>query len=672
MHAGNYASDTKPQTKTIGSIGGMASLTSTPAAVSGRTDTGSRRRPILSPANWLTRGDILTLSLIWAIRVCVGLLFVTPLIVTTSTIFPFIVGKALWSRSLIEISVGLYLLLAIHAPEVRPTRSRVVLLLGIHLLAVFVAGGLGSSFNLSFWSSYERMSGIFDQAHWFLLAAVLVFTVKRLDEWKAIAAVSLVFGLGAAFLGLAEKYDYDVVGYLQDGDRVSGATGNPSFLAGHMMLNGLLALTLFVDRVRGIRSEVAWRSMGLAGFYLFTFVVSAWVLSETGTKGSALGLLVGLLVAAGLYSVFSGRRRVRIVALVVTAAVPLAVIVLFLARDTVAVQEIASRNNIVDRVVSASLEDGSLRLRTVGLRISGQAFMADPVTGWGGENFEVPFQRYQREGEIPANTSHLDRAHNKPLNLLATTGLLGFLTYLALWACIGVLSWRRVKSDPANRVLHAGVAGTLVALLIHEMFLFDTAVTMLLFVVMIAWAAGGENREPLRMVWSGGSLALPARFLPTLRIAAPVVIAVVLTVVISGVNWRTYRAAQLITVTEPDVQKVVANLDHFGPLGTFGRERLLTVMANRWSVMDEAEQIEAIGYLERTVEQALRAEPDNMEIHFAAARFYRAATSNFPELIERARFHTDIGAELGRHTASTAEALDLQQRAEDVMTEETS
>jgi hypothetical protein len=191
---------------------------------------GSLRRRILSKDESRSESDLLRISLIWAIRLGVILLFVTPLIVTTSTVFPFIVGKAVWSRSLIEIIVGLYVLLAIRAPEYRPTRSLLLMFFALHFAAVLVAGVFGSSLNLSFWSSYERMGGIFDLAHWLALAAVLVFTVRSLGEWKLIVSISLVFGLVAAFIGLAEKYDYALFGYFQDSRRISGATGiHPSW-----------------------------------------------------------------------------------------------------------------------------------------------------------------------------------------------------------------------------------------------------------------------------------------------------------------------------------------------------------------------------------------------------------------------------------------------------------
>jgi O-antigen ligase len=262
-----------------------------------------------------------------------------------------------------------------------------------------------------------------------------------------------------------------------------------------MMVNTLLALALFGDRLKGGRLDRNSISIGLAAFYLFTAVVSIWVLYETGTKGSMLGLFVGVIVGTGSYAFFSGHKRVRIYAIVMTVAVPIAVIVLLIARDTSIVQSVASRDNLVDRVVSTSFNDGSVNQRATGLRISGEAFLVRPITGWGGENFEVPYQLYQRQLELPFGTPLMDRAHNKPLDLLATTGILGLATYLALWGWIGVLAWRRLRHDMNNRILHAGVAGTLAALFIHELFLFDTAVTALLFALLVAWAAGGDGHS---------------------------------------------------------------------------------------------------------------------------------------------------------------------------------
>ena len=90
-------------------------------------------------------------------------------------------------------------------------------------------------------------------------------------------------------------------------------------------------------------------------------------------------------------------------------------------------------------------------------------------------------------------------------------------------------------------------------------------------------------------------------------------------------------------------------------------------MSGRWEKLDGFDRIELIPQLERVAEQALAAEPENMELHFAIARFYRAAASNNPELIDSARFHTVRGAELGPNTISARNALAAQTVAEDAL-----
>lgn len=87
----------------------------------------------------------------------------------------------------------------------------------------------------------------------------------------------------------------------------------------------------------------------------------------------------------------------------------------------------------MDRALSVSLDGESDSLRVIGSRIAGQLFMARPVTGWGGEAFEVPYQRFLDDGERKRVDAILDRAHNKPCDLMAATGLIGLTTYLGVW-----------------------------------------------------------------------------------------------------------------------------------------------------------------------------------------------------------------------------------------------
>ena len=118
------------------------------------------------------------LALLWAIRAGLLALLVTPLIVTPSTTFPFIVGKALFARTVIEIVLALWLILLIRRPEYRPAASTLAVLFGLFLLASLISGLFGVSPQRSIWSNYERMTGIFDLAHWFAALMIMMTVIK--------------------------------------------------------------------------------------------------------------------------------------------------------------------------------------------------------------------------------------------------------------------------------------------------------------------------------------------------------------------------------------------------------------------------------------------------------------------------------------------------------------
>lgn len=69
---------------------------------------------------------------------------------------------------------------------------------------------------------------------------------------------------------------------------------------------------------------------------------------------------------------------------------------------------------------------------------------------------------------------------------------------------------------------------------------------------------------------------------------------------------------------------------------------------------------------------ALDAEPDNIELRFAVARFNRAASTDLPEHMKRARFHTDRGVGLGPNTAVALRELAAQSKAESELSERSS
>ena len=133
-------------------------------------------------------------ALRWGVFVGIALLLLTPFVVTPETLFPFVVGKALWSRSIIEIVFALWAVLALAQPAYRPPRSWLLLVLAGGVGVSLLAAAFGVSWQRSLWSTYERMLGVVDLAHWFALAVVLASMLRTTSGWRAL----LTFNLGVS------------------------------------------------------------------------------------------------------------------------------------------------------------------------------------------------------------------------------------------------------------------------------------------------------------------------------------------------------------------------------------------------------------------------------------------------------------------------------------------
>ena len=95
--------------------------------------------------------------LFWIVRLClIGIVF-APLVLSPHTVFPFVVGKSLWIRSLIIIAVTAFCVLAFRKREFRPKLSKILVIFGFFVLINFISAIYGLSPTKSFWSTWERM-----------------------------------------------------------------------------------------------------------------------------------------------------------------------------------------------------------------------------------------------------------------------------------------------------------------------------------------------------------------------------------------------------------------------------------------------------------------------------------------------------------------------------------
>lgn len=311
------------------------------------------------------------------------------------------------------------------------------------LLIAFFSSLLGTNFNKSFFGNYYREDGLLTLFH--LVALFFLISQFWQDSWAKSVAVSLslsnfLISLWSVFLGLRFHFSGPV-----------GATfGQPNFLAGYLLVC-LPFLAFLIAETKNKKEKIFWwlvlvfqlmeifltlSRAGIAGIFLFG---AGWFLLKRKRGLGFLGVLVifGIL---GLYFVFPPKE-------------------------------------------SEFMPGGRERIFRKGII----AFTKRPILGWGWANFDYAFE--SATWPIKFNQDvYVDKAHSNLLEVLVTTGLVGFTIYLLM--IIWIIREIRVIREPWRRTI----------LMSFLLFLFHSQTNVIsineeLIFWLILGIAGGEQEE---------------------------------------------------------------------------------------------------------------------------------------------------------------------------------
>ena len=625
----------------------------------------------------LARTERVLLGVVWT---GTALLLLTPFVITKETIFPFVVGKALYSRSLIEIVFLAWAVLACLRAEFRPQRSGILILLGAALVVATVSACFGISVQRSFWSTYERMQGVVDQAHWFALALVLV-SVVRPAHWRIVLGAQVIVGLGIALFAVGQYYgierliwDETAAGHL----RITTTLGNPIYVGGYAMVNCLLAAGFFIHALpsgavnRADDGETKRRGWGwlIAAGWACATLLNAWVVTLAGARGPFLGLLAGLAAVGVLYVLLSRSKRIRLAAMSVAGLFAIGA-VLMVASVTIERSGSALRldNPLLDRL--ASFSRSTVDTRLAAWEAGWEGFAHAPVLGWGPENFIVVFGRYV-DDSVGARMLVHDHAHSKFIEEIATKGVLGFATYVALWVAILIAllrTGRRLQRGSRMMLLFAG--GALAGQFVHRLTSPDSVDASLLFTLLLAFVASvavttrGEVVEPGRLsTWRERLSGLYDRNRRVADLGGRLVL-LLAAVALAGAGAYTHpaiysaaRAGSLAVATgarlggfEPRrVRELYVLAIHgFAPLANKPRMHMFEFANHHWRVLRVYAPAEAdllMRMVDAEARQVMRTEPENWELIALLARLYHRAGTTDPEYRETAARYADVARRL--------------------------
>jgi tetratricopeptide (TPR) repeat protein len=119
-----------------------------------------------------------------------------------------------------------------------------------------------------------------------------------------------------------------------------------------------------------------------------------------------------------------------------------------------------------------------------------KGFQENPILGWGQEGFNYVFNKYYNPN-MWGQEQWFDRTHNIFFDWLIAAGILGLLSYLALFGAFLFLVWRGKEGDGTiafSFIEKSVLTGLLAAYFVHNFFVFDNLVSYILAFSLLAFA----------------------------------------------------------------------------------------------------------------------------------------------------------------------------------------
>ncbi|MDO8504812.1 MAG: O-antigen ligase family protein [Candidatus Liptonbacteria bacterium] len=423
-------------------------------------------------------------------------------LVTTSTLFPFIVGKYSWFRSAVDFSLIFFLfgMLSENSAEgdryLKRLWSVLKSPLGIAVSAFTAMFLLACAFGVnpanSFWSNFERGEGGLQILHLYLFFLLLATLFDDEKNWKIL--FYCIFGAALLSIGygiLAGMKASNTIGpaFGEPSFRFQGSIGNPAYMATYLIFVLFYAFyAFFSERQKELKSP---KSI----FLLFLVLVFAAFLFLAATRGAFLGLMGSTLVFL-CYVAFANKRWRK---WLLGAA---AVLILFVG-SMIALKD----NPTVKKLPFARVFDISISAQTFGDRMeiwkmAWDGFKERPLLGVGPENFLYVFDHNFNPAYFkpPAQFgAWFDRAHSIIFDYLAEIGILGALAFFSIFGVFYLEFFRKNRragnSDNPSRLsllppaARALVFALPVAYLVQGLVLFDILPTYLNLFIFFALAA---------------------------------------------------------------------------------------------------------------------------------------------------------------------------------------
>ena len=596
-------------------------------SLSSKVDAGSSLAGFNKIATDTASGELLSAGLnftmrqenllLRGIKTGVFLILLTPLVLgpfgLTFSAYP----KAVFFRSLVEIVFILYLLLVFLNPRYLPKISTLVLTILFFIGTLVLTSFNGINFHRSFFGDPERAEGVISYLHLLAFFLILISVFNKEKEWFKILKITVIVSGISSFAGILQKLGFASFYGISLPNRISGTLSNPDFFAPYIVLTSFLGIFVLLSE-----KEKKWKNL-----WKLILILNCFTLILSGTRGAWIGMGIGITFLLCFwffrYSDLKQKKRKKIL----FGFLILSIFALLIIPNQ---GKLGLEKSYFFQRFFGIFSPSSLGSRLDVWEISLNAWKEKPILGWGPESFSFVFDKYFKSDYLQyiPEAMYFDYPHNKVMELMAGTGLLGTLSYFSIFiVAFFYLFFRRAKSfnnalvskikGHKSSIINLTLAAFLISYFSQNLFIFDTVCTYLIFFLFLAFLNNNflarselkileENKEPSRSK-SPFFLKIVIVFLIFLSL-----------ITFYQVNYKPTVAAMAFPrsldyeQTEPGKallgykQGINKNTIYDKDFRIVLIERLILILENNWANKDtEEEIIKTLSYLRPLLEKDL-------------------------------------------------------------------
>ncbi len=388
-----------------------------------------------------------TEKLVFVIKIFLSVVLLTPLVLGPFGLNMSEYPKAVFFRSLVEIIFILYIFLLALDKTYLPQKNILLISVAFFYLVCFITSILGINFYRSFFGDLQRGEGLVLYLHLFIFFVVLSAVFHKKEDWMWFFRVSGLVNFFSCVAAILQQLN--VYNFFSINSHISGTLSNPDLFANYIVLAFFIAVFMLFSE-KNIKIKIAWIALAILDCYVLFF---------SKIRGAWVGFSAGIFICS-LYYFFKLNKKNKII-VTCFAVIGILCLAAVIYANFNKISNLDGRGNI--------------------WKADWQAVKDRPILGWGNESAAFLYDKYSYNIKQSSDGVYFDRPHNKILEVLLYNGIIGLLAYLAIFAVIFYVLWK--KRDLRSFVL----AGFFASGFMQNIFSFDNICTYILFFSALAF-----------------------------------------------------------------------------------------------------------------------------------------------------------------------------------------